>query len=380
MEVFSLIVLTFTLVTTGMFLCNLSAFRKSPVCDVSADDDLPVVSVLIPARDEAARIEATLRAVLATQQVQLEVIVLDDHSSDATAEIVERIADSDARVRLLRGKPLPSGWCGKQFACAQLARHASHDALLFLDADVRLAKDAIHRCWLQLRTARVSLLSGFPQQQVGTLGEALLIPLMYLVMLSYLPFLLMRRTLMPAASAGCGQLFLTTREAYGLSGGHGAIKSSLHDGVMLPRAYRRQGMRTDVFDASDIAQCRMYYGWRSTCNGLMKNAYEGIANIRLIVPFSCLLGLGYLAPAALLIYQLLWPTSVEVIIVSLLAATVSYLPRVLIAWRFDRSWLATAAFPLAILLFVVLQWMAFSRSLSGGQATWRGRAYAPVTT
>jgi hypothetical protein len=232
---------------------------------------------------------------------------------------------------------------------------------------------------LQQRVARASLLSAFPKQIVGTLGEALLIPLIHIVMLTYLPFLLMRRTKMPSASAGCGQLFLTTRQAYHRSGGHAAIKASLHDGVMLPRAYRRVGLATDVFDASDLAECRMYQGWLQTWHGLMKNAHEGIANSRLILPFSSLLVLGYLIPAALLLHQLMWPTSAQVLIVSLVAAALSYLPRFVIAWRFDGSWLAAALFPFSILLFVALQWIAFARSLSGLQATWRGRAYAPTT-
>ena len=370
--------LIFAGATTAVFLINYLMFRRSPT--QSRDDcDLPAVSVLIPARNEATNIRHSLISVLENDDVVLEVVVLDDQSTDSTAAVVAKMATTDARVRLIEGKPLPSGWCGKQYACHQLAHHAQYDTLLFLDADVRLTRDAIRRCLLQQRETCVQLLSGFPRQRVESMGEALLIPLMYLVMLTYLPFLLMRLTTMSAASAGCGQLFLTTRDAYIRSGGHAAIRASMHDGVMLPRVFRRQGMTTDVFDASDVAECRMYRGLRQTWSGLLKNAHEGIANARLILPFSFLLLTGFCLPIGVLIYALVWPGEPNTLQCAVWATGVSYLPRLLVAWRFDGAWLAAMLSPISIFLFVVLQWIAFRRKLSGSRPIWRGRVYASPT-
>ncbi len=305
--------------------------------------------------------------------------MLDDQSRDITAAIVEGIAKQDERLRLLPGTPLPHGWCGKQYACHQLAQHAQHDELLFIDADVTLAPDAIRRCLLQQRAAGADLLSGFPRQVVGTFGEALLLPLIHVVLLTYLPFRRMRTTKRPSTSAGCGQLFLTNRRAYQESGGHAAIRASLHDGVTLPRAYRREGLTTDVFDASDLACCRMYRGWAQTIRGLMKNAHEGIANVRLIVPATLLMLMGYVAPTALALHQLFWPETDRSLAVALTAALVSYVPRLVTAARFDRAWVAALLFPLSILLFVLLQWVAFVRNRTGSRSMWRGRAYTPTT-
>ena len=375
-EFLSWLALAFAALSTLSFLWNLSMFRTA----VAGNDvcELPSVSVLIPARDEEHRIRKTLDAVLANRNVDLEVLVLDDQSQDRTPHIVREMAARDARVRLLRGGSLPNGWCGKQYACYQLAQHAAHGELLFIDADVTLAPDAIGRCVLQRRASKADLLSGFPRQRVGSLGEAMLIPLIYIVLLTYLSFRLMRVSKRPAASAGCGQLFVTSREAYRQSGGHAAIKASLHDGVTLPRAYRRAGLRSDLFDASDLAECRMYRGWSETCRGLMKNAHEGMANVRLIVPASLLMAMGYLAPTALAIHQLFWPVTSRTAVVSLTAALISYLPRVVTAARFDRSWLAVLLFPLSILLFLILQWVALARNLLGAHSSWRGRAYIPT--
>ncbi len=369
------------------FLANLWGFRKAvPWSGEQAgvgcphhDDLSSHVSVLIPARNEAERIGATLGAVLANRGIDFEVIVLDDHSQDGTAARVAELATRDERVRLVSGATLPPGWCGKQFACHQLAQHARYDELLFLDADVKLAQDAIVRCCLQRRLAKVDLLSGFPRQQVGSLGEALLIPLMHLVLLTYLPFRLMRHSQLPSASAGCGQLFLTRRQAYEESGGHGAIKGSLHDGVTLPRSYRQGGWRTDVFDAGDLATCRMYRGWLQTWRGLSKNAHEGMANTRLIFPMTGLLVMGYLVPTVLALQQCLLSESAPVFTLAFAAAFISYVPRLVAAARFDRCWLAAMLLPVSIFLFVLLQWVAFLRNAVGYRPQWRGRVYATST-
>jgi glycosyltransferase involved in cell wall biosynthesis len=374
-EAFTLVASVFAAASTVMFVSNMVLFRRAD--NASSGGPMPSVSVLIPARNEAVGIRRTLEAILANVGVRIEVLVLDDHSDDGTGQLVAQIATRDERVRLVQGQPLPSGWCGKQFACQQLADLASHDQLLFLDADVHLSADAIRRAVVERQRAGVALLSGFPRQLVGTLGESLLIPLMHIVLLTYLPFILMRRSTMPGASAGCGQFFLTSRAAYDQVGGHATVKASLHDGVQLPRRYRQSNLKTDVFDASDIATCRMYRGLRQTWHGLAKNAYEGIANERLIVPFSVLLLMGYVAPTILAAGWLLGTSTVPPIAIA--GLVFSYIPRFLSAYRFDRDWLTAWLFPVSILLFLALQWSALLNHHRGTKSTWRGRAYPAIS-
>ena len=336
---------------------------------------------MIPARDEAAGIGNAIDCVTASKGIQLELLILDDHSTDRTAEIVQAKAEQDSRIRLICSKELPAGWCGKQHACWQLANAAANNEFVFLDADVRIQSDAIQRVIAKRHedaSDPTPLLGGFPCQITGTIGERLLIPLINYVLLCYLPFWAMRGSIRLSASAGCGQFFVTGREEYFRAGGHAAIRESLHDGVMLPREYRKSGMTTDVFDASDIAEVRMYDGFKATWNGLAKNAVEGVANPRLIGPVSMLMAGAHLVPVLILIGAIFFPVGRTVIALNVAAIFFSLVPRIAIAVRFDGSLTGVVLHPISIALFLLIQWSAFIGHLIGRQPTWRGRTYSPT--
>jgi hypothetical protein len=336
--------------------------------------------VLVPARDEAKVIGRLAAAVLANRDVDLELVVLDDDSRDDTARIITALAAEDPRVRLVRGQPLPPGWCGKQHACFQLSQAARHDILLFLDADVTLEPDAVARTVAFLDTRGVDLASGFPRQETGCLLDWLLLPLIHFVLLGYLPLAIARSDNRPGLAAGCGQLFVTRREAYLRSGGHAAIKASLHDGIKLPRAYRAAGLSTDLFDAGDIARCRMYGTNREVARGLGKNATEGIAAPGSILPFTLLLAGGQILPVILLIRGLAdgwdgWPA--WGVAATLAAAFAAWLPRALAVNRFGHSLSSALVHPLGVAVFLVIQWSALIRRTLGWQTSWRGRTLSP---
>ncbi len=333
------------------------------------------ISVLIPARNEALRIGPLLDSVLTSEGVTCEICVLDDESQDGTDAIVEMYSRRHPNVRLLKGIPVPDGWSGKQFACCQLAQQAKFEELVFLDADVALSKDALQRAVTQRRRINADLLSGFPRQRVITIGEQLLIPLIHLILLCFLPFGLMRWTRMTGAAAGCGQFFLTTKQAYGLSGGHSSIRKSLHDGIMLPRAYRMSGLKTDLFDAADLAQCRMYTSFEETWSGLLKNAREGFAKMPLLPVMTVLMLLAFVGPVICAAGLSLGLVATEFFEIVVAACLLSYLPRVLCCLMFDRAWFACLLNPVSILLFLVIQWTAWIRKTRGKGVQWRQRSY-----
>lgn len=363
-----------SMVPAIVFLRNLAVYRPPPRF-VPGDPPQSIgVSVLIPARNEEAVISRAVEAALASRGLaDLEVLVLDDHSEDATAEIVRTIAARDGRLKLLNAPELPAGWCGKQHACAQLARQATKPFLLFVDADVALKPEGLARLLRFQQTNDADLVSGIPGQLTGTWMERLLIPLIHFILLGFMPMWRMRKSRHPAYAAGCGQLFLARRSAYEAMGGHAVIRTSLHDGIKLPRAFRRAGFFTDLCDATELADCRMYQSASAVWSGLAKNATEGLARPVLIGPASLILLVGQTLPFLL---WLAWPwMSSTAILLNCLATLFAYLPRFIGMVLFRQSRFGALLHPLGILLLVAIQWYGLFRSLVGGSATWKGRAY-----
>ncbi|MCC7373540.1 MAG: glycosyltransferase [Verrucomicrobiales bacterium] len=363
----------------ALFITNLFSYRRLPFGAAPRG-----VSVLIPARNEERSIGSALESVLANRDVPVEVVVLDDHSTDATARIVASFRDRDPRVRLISGISLPPGWCGKQHACWQLAQVASHDTLLFMDADVRLSPNAAGRISAEMaRRPHLHLLSGVPRQETGSFLERLLIPLIHFILLSYLPLPAARRFRWTAFAAGCGQLFAARRDSYFKTGGHQAIRGSLHDGVTLPRNFRAHGFATDIFDATDVSSCRMYSNSAEVWRGLGKNATEGLASPGGIGPWTLLLAGGHVLPWILLLAAVILPSGTWPIsdAVPWLATTagLSLLPRLLGVWRFRQSLLGALLHPLGIAMLLVIQWQALFRKWGGRPMEWRGRSYLPST-
>ncbi len=356
-----------------LFRRNLALYTPPPP---PAGPPGPAISVLIPARDEEGSIRAAVEAALASRGAEVEVIVLDDASADRTAAIVRELAAQDPRLRLEAAPPLPPGWNGKQHACAVLGGLARHPLLLFVDADVRLAPDGAARAAAFLAASGAGLASGIPRQETVTFLERLLLPLIHFVLLGFLPLARMRARRHPAYGAGCGQLFLATREAYAASGGHGAIRASLHDGVALPRAFRRAGFATDLFDATGIATCRMYKSAGEVWRGLAKNATEGLAAPEKIVPATVLLLAGQVIPPVLLVLTLLGQLPFAVLVPAGIGTAAAYLPRLAAVRRFRQPLDGALLHPLAITVFLLLQWVALARRLLGRPAAWKGREYS----
>ncbi len=348
---------------------NLWLYRR-PIAGRAAP---PPISVLIPARDEEATIGDCVRSALASRGVEIEVVVMDDQSSDRTAEVVQTLADRDPRVRLRSAPTLPAGWCGKQHACHALSQAARHPLLVFLDADVRLEPEGLVQMAGFLEDRRADLVSGIPHQATGTWLEKLVIPLIHFILLGFLPMPGQRWTRHPAFAAGCGQLFMARREAYRAVGGHAAIRASRHDGLKLPRAFRAAGRSTDLCDATAVARCRMYRGTSEVWNGFAKNADEGMASPAAILPWTVLLAGGQVVPPLLLALFLLVGISGFPLQLAALGTALAFGTRALLALRFRQSWLGVLAHPVGVAVVVAIQWFALGRKLQGRRVAWKGR-------
>ena len=383
------VICLFAMIPAVMFLMNLRWYR-APRAEVALDVR---VAVLIPARDEERNIGACVKSVLASRGVGLEVLVLDDGSTDRTAELVREIALRDARVRLVEARALPKGWNGKQHACWVLAQETDAALLLFLDADVRIMPEALVRCVGEMQARRVALLSGFPRQILGGWMERMLLPLIHFVLLGLLPMERMRKSTKAAYAAGCGQFFLAEREAYFACGGHAAIRDTRHDGLRLPEEFRRHGLRTDLVDLTELAEVRMYCSASEVWMGLAKNATEGLGSPRRIVPVTMLLLMGQVLPVIAAVLWVAFWVSLAVVgatfddaraamIVSLLlgvAVVASYLPRLIAVRKFEQPVMSAVLHPVGILMLLGVQWYALVRQVFGRPVEWRARSYASGT-
>jgi hypothetical protein len=352
------------IIPAALFVRNLPLYRPLPRPGARRER----CSVVIPARNEEANIGDALRSILRSDGIDFEVVVLDDGSTDGTAEIVRAIAVADARVRLEAAQPLPPEWCGKNFACHQLAAFAQHSLLIFLDADVRISRpDSLARLAHFVEQSGAALVSGVPREQTCGLMEKLIVPLIHFVLLGFLPLRRMRTSTDPRFAAACGQILAVRRADYDGAGGHVAIADRLHDAVALARTMREAGCKTDLFDATDCFHCRMYRSASQVWSGFTKNAHEGLGSPQLIGPATLLLLGGQALPLVLLAFA---PSPFAVI-----AVIAAFLPRLIAVPRFRQSLLGALLHPVGVCLFLVIQWVAFFRTLRRRPAVWKGRSY-----
>ncbi len=349
-----------------------------------ADGEAPAVSVLIPARDEEAVIERCLRSVLAQDHPLREVLVLDDGSTDRTAELVDAIAAEHGIVRRLDGAELPPGWKGKNHALWQAAAEASGEWLLFVDADVELGEQAVRQAVGEARAHGADMLSWFAQLELEGFWERALMPFIADFIVLFSPLHKVNDPVRDECIAN-GQFILIRRSVYDQVGGHAAIRDSIIDDVSLARAVKLGGWRFRMVFALGLMQTRMYTTFREIWNGWAKNFYPAMQRSPgLALGAVIYLLLSGVAPAVLLPFGLAGLASgtagwFELLAVAGAAGVLAY--RALIH-RVDPGYpLAYALLhPLQALVLsgIVIDSAARDAGLRGG--SWKGRTYGGTGT
>jgi len=344
----------------------------------TASDSHERVSVLIPARDEAATIGAAVRSVrdqqVAASGVDIEVIVLDDGSQDATATRAREAADDDPRVRVIIApdEPPPSGWLGKPWACARLAQESTGSILVFMDADVELAPDAVISLMGEMREAGLQMAAPYPQQEADGLLPRLVQPLVTWSWIATMPLRWAERTTRPSLSAANGQLLAMDAAAYRSVGGHASVASNVIEDVALMRAFKRAGYRTATVDGSHLARCRMYSSATEVVDGYGKSLWAAFNGPAGTIGVNTLLITAYVVPAAATLTARRPSTRA----VGALGYAAGVASRALVARRTGERVLPDVlAHPASIAAFTALNLISWARHVRGAN-TWKGRPVA----
>lgn len=362
----------------------LRRLRDSPSLDDEAaapPDDAPLVSVIIPARDEALDIERCVRSVLASTYPALEVIVIDDHSADDTPRIVGAIAAEDARVRLLHSAPLAAGWFGKQWACVQGVHAASGSLYCFTDADTVHGPQLLARAVNALRARPADFLSVAGRQVMATFWERMVQPVVFSVLLARFggPGHV-NRARRASAKIANGQFMLITRTGYFAVNGHMAVRAKVAEDLALAQLFFRRGLRTELTWGLDHLSTRMYRSLGDLVQGWRKNVYAGGLDAapfgragRALLPVMLVsVPVLLLAPVVTLLAALAWPLSDGVVAWAAVCTVITLL------WFAAGSVMARASpfwalgFPLGTAVFA---WIVLRALASGRRVEWKGREY-----
>ncbi len=371
-------VLAATALATGLTAhtaWNAGHLRPAPVPAPDDPAEQLRVAVLLPARDEAHRIQPCLASLLAQDHPNLNVLVLDDGSTDGTASLVRGMAGDDLRFTVIHGGPEhpPEGWLGKPWACHRLAATAlagdpAPDLLVFVDADVVLAPDAIRRIAALMGDSRLDLASPYPRQIAITLAERLVQPLLQWSWMTTLPLKRAESSPRPSLTAANGQVLAITPAAYERCGGHGAVRHEVLEDIALARAVKATSGRASVTDGTDLATCRMYTSRGELVDGYTKSLWAAFGSPAGSVGATAVLTVAYvLPPAAALLAR---SPATRAIGAAGYAAGVA--GRVLVARRTGSRVTDTWAHPLSILALDALTGLSWWRH-SRGQLSWKGR-------
>lgn len=265
----SAITLALWVMALARTLHNLAAVRRLTGGETPAQ--YPLISVIIPARNERRAIETTVRAHLATTYPNFEVIVVDDRSDDGTAEVLAGL--DDPHLTVIRGEETPPGWLGKPWALEQGAQRAHGSLLLFADADVHYGPKALEALAAHLLASRAALITLLPRVEMQGFWEKTLMTNLAVTLFVYLPLWLSNRTRWPWLAIGGGTGNLVRRDRYERAGGHEALKDAVVDDIGLARLIRLHGDLTETVRAERLVSLRMYHGLQEIVEGFTKNVF-----------------------------------------------------------------------------------------------------------
>ena len=332
----------------------------------------PLVSILIPMRNEEKNISTCLDSLRAQDYENCEILVIDDNSTDGTLDALNRIAREDPRIRIYRGAPLPPDWYGKSFALQQLAAFARGEILIFTDADTIHKPSSVSWTVTNMEVSGSDFISGYVGQRIRSFGEQVTVPLMFFLTGFLLPLWMNRFTKYGLFSSAVGQFIAVKRDVFEKIHGFSAVRKKTSEDMYLARYVKSQGFTTMFLDIGDQVQCRMYHGYREAVEGIGKNIFDVLGRNSLVIGIIALAVIFFLfLPFPLLIYSVIsgGPHVYELIRVNILY-TITWIVLFL-----DRRipWYMAFLWPLMFVNLVYMAFWSWYRTLSGQGFLWKDR-------
>lgn len=329
------------------------------------------VSILIPMRNEEKNAEGIIMSIKSIQYPAIEVLVLNDKSTDRTEEILKNAIDGDERFSVYQGRKLPEGWVGKVHACKQLSEKAAGEYLLFLDADVRVQPMVIHQAMNVMERYNSKLVTGFPQFPIRPFIGKLLVPLQHFFIFFHLPNIVGNKTALPAFTAAHGAFMFFDAKAYDSIGGHASVKNSLIEDIHITRTMKKHGFKATLANVAPSVSCFMYDTNKDVWEGFLKNIYIGLGKSPVTALLVSVFYLTFyflpLVIAILSLWSLEWHWLVPLILIWIQTAII------------DRA-AKQAPFhflfmPLSAVALTILLGASMLRSISNKGYVWKGRTY-----
>lgn len=365
MTIFIYAVLIFLVIRFSVTVFNFLSNPKLPRTVKHYHDK---VSILIPARNEAENILVLLESIRNQEYKNYEVVVLDDDSADDTYNLVENFANKHHNFKVVKGKVLPTGWLGKNYACHQLAELATGKYLFFLDADESIKRGLINSLVERMEVGQLALLSVFTNQVMKTLGEKLTVPLMHFILLNLLPLRLVRFSANPAFAAASGQCMFFNTKNYHENQWHEQVKKQVVEDVEIIKLVKQSNYAAEALLGNQLIYCRMYKNLAECLSGFSKNLLAGFGNNILI----------------LLIYQLLVIVGPIILLFNfnfdLLALPIALiiLSRMMISYLSGQNVLINLILhPLQMLFFLIISLISIKKHILK-QGTWKGRTIKAI--
>jgi chlorobactene glucosyltransferase len=356
------------LVAFATLLINLLAL---PGLREDAPTDGALESVVIPARNEAQDIEKTVRAMLAQTYRALEVIVVNDRSTDDTGAILESIRDP--RLTVMHGAEPPAGWLGKPWALHQGSVAAKGELLLFVDADIVYRPEAVAGLIDVLERRKVAMAALMPHFAMRGFWENVLLPQLAVLAYMFVPLWLANTTRFVRLGLGAGAGNLIRRDVYQAIGGHEVLRDAVVDDVALGRLVRRHRERTLVVRAERFAEVRMYRGFREVWDGFTKNTFASLGRSYVVAILAL--------PVGFVVHILPYTLALTGSAVSIATVAVISVTR-LVLFLVLRYSVLSALFAHPLMMGVWLGILIRSTWRTGvrGELAWRGRTYDAAQT